>query len=360
VGNYVYSDKDLYGPSHRPQPSDIRQQNIGDCGFDSTLGSLAGQQPGRIEQAIRYDAKTQDFTVTLYKPGAGGKAEPVHVKVSQADIKMDVADGGNTTGFNHSRSDTPIWPAVYEAAYAKISEPNTKAGIKAGFQKIEGGGIWPTDAQYLVTGIRGETVKAADVQRMGMDDAYKRLHAALQERRPIELSTKGENPGAPKDGLVNHHVYMVEAVYKDKNGVVMVTLRNPWGTNKPVLEGHDKVDARITVKLKDITQGGGLDRIDIGPSPAQKPELVHPNKQHASIAPTGDKSLDKLFAAMRDPAALKQALTDFANSSQGQAIRAESRAQYAELQNQQLQAQPTQQQNQSAPTVAPQGPVMTR
>ncbi len=357
MGDHVYTDKDLYGRHHQPHPSDIKQNRIGDCGFDSTLGSLAQQQPKRIEDAIKYDAHSQSFTVTMYKQGTDGKAEAVPIQIAQSDIKTDIGQGGDTTGYHHSRNDTPIWPAVYEAAYAKISEP-PGGDIKAGFQKIEGGGIWPTDAQYMVTGVRGETVMAADIQKMGMDDAYKKIHAALQEHRPVELSTKDENPGASKDGLDNHHVYMLEGVHKDKHGEVLVTLRNPWGTNTGIGEDHDTAKAHVTVKLKDITQGGGLDRIDIGPSASQKPDLTH-NPQ-ASMMPTGDRDLDKLFATMHDPVAFGQSLKDLANSSYGQAFKAEGCAQYAELQNQQQQAQPAQQQSQPAPTQAPQGPVMTR
>jgi len=355
VGDYVYTDEDLYGRDHQPQPSDIRQNRIGDCGFDSTLGSLAHQQPKRIEDAIKYDAHSQSFTVTMYKQGPDGKAEAVLVHVAQSDIKADIGEGGDTTGFHHSRHDTPIWPAVYEAAYAKMSEP-PGGDIKAGFHRIEGGGIWPTDAQYMVTGIRGETVKAADVQHIGMDDAYKKIHTALKEGHPVALSTKDENPGAAKDGLDNHHVYMLEGIHKDKQGDVQVTLRNPWGTNTGINEGHDTPNAHITVKLKDITEGGGLNRIDIGPSPSQKPDLANPQ---ASIVPTGDKDLDHLFATMHDPAAFGQALTDLANSPYGQAFHAEGRAQYAEIQNQQLQTQLTQQQNQPAPAQVQQGPVMS-
>jgi hypothetical protein len=62
---------------------------------------------------------------------------------------------------------------------------------------------------------------------------------------------------------------------------------------------------------------------------------------------------------MNDPAAFKQAMTELSNSSSGEAFRAEGRAQHAELQNQQLQAQLTRQQTQvQAPVQA--GPVMSR
>jgi putative chitinase len=74
---------------------------------------------------------------------------------------------------------------------------------------------------------------------------------------------------------------------------------------------------------------------------------------------TGDPHMDKLLASMNDPAAFKQAMNDLSNSPYGQAFHAEGRAQYAEMQNQQLQAQVAQQQVQPHPQVQT-GPVMAR
>ncbi len=86
-------------------------------------------------------------------------------------------------------------------------------------------------------------------------------------------------------------------------------------------------------------------------SSLQKPE-------NAPGVNTGSPHMDKLMASVNDPAAFKQAMTDLSNSPTGQAFHAQGRAQYAEMQNQQLQAQVAQQHAQ--PQQVQTGPVMTR
>ena len=72
---------------------------------------------------------------------------------------------------------------------------------------------------------------------------------------------------------------------------------------------------------------------------------------------TGDRHVDSLIAALNDPVAFKQAMTELTHSPEGEAFRAQGRALHAELQNQQLQQQVIQQQMQAPPQVR-QGPVM--
>jgi hypothetical protein len=171
----------------------------------------------------------------------------------------------------------------------------------------------------------------------------------------------------PTDGLVkgdqnSGHAYMLEGVSKDPAGNVMLTLRNPWGNNYDPSQGVSSADPHVTVNLKDIIKNGHLESIDIGPAALQKLQKPQddPKKQADNLrVQTGDPHIDKLFATMHDPAALKQAMTELANSPHGEALRNATRAQPAELQNQPSQAPSTQPQIQ-AQAPASTGPVMTR
>lgn len=50
-----FAGEDLYGPSRRPQSTDIRQDELQNCYFLAPIGALAEQQSDRIRDAIRFD-----------------------------------------------------------------------------------------------------------------------------------------------------------------------------------------------------------------------------------------------------------------------------------------------------------------
>ena len=50
-----FAEEDLYGPSRRPQSTDIRQDELQNCYFLAPIGALAEQQSDRIRDAIRFD-----------------------------------------------------------------------------------------------------------------------------------------------------------------------------------------------------------------------------------------------------------------------------------------------------------------
>ncbi|MEH6420947.1 C2 family cysteine protease [Pseudomonas sp. CGJS7] len=345
-----FTDKTLYGPSGHPRSSDIEQNSLGDCYFVSPLGSLAQQQPQRLENAIKYNADKGTFTVTLYKEESPGifrdkVTKPVQIEVTQGEIEGNLTRRGGSTVDGRPGQNGPIWPAVMETAYAKMHDRNPKDGLQEGYDKTAHGG-WPADALFSLTGVHGKTLDAGDFDDMGMEKAYKTLDTALKENRPVTLATKSEDThwfraDAPQDGLVDRHAFMVERVYKNESGDVMLQVRNPWGHNQRVGEGHDTPNASISVKLKDIVDGGGLNKIDIGPSPAQQPKLK------VASAETGDRHLDSMLASLDDPAAMKQSMRDLAASPDGRQFAASGREQ---AQQQTQTAAAPQQEEAPAPT----------
>ncbi|MGO1071642.1 C2 family cysteine protease [Lysobacter sp. CA199] len=325
-----FSAATLYGPSGHPSSSDIEQNSLGDCYFVSSLGSLAQQQPERLENAIKYNAEKGTFTVTLYRehdPGwfKDNVTKAVEVEVTQREIEGNLSRRGGSTVDGHPGQNSPIWPAVMETAYAKMHDRNPKDGLQQGYDKIANGG-WPADALYTLTGVHGKTLDADDFDDMGMEKSFKRLDTALKEHRPVTLATKSEDThifsaDAPQDGLVDRHAFMVERVYKNERNEVMLQVRNPWGHNERISEGPGSPNASISVKLKDIVDGGGLNKIDIGPAPSQQPKVK------VASAETGDRHLDSMLASLDNPAALKQSMRDLAASPDGQQFAATGRSQ---------------------------------
>lgn len=287
-----YDDSDLYGPNG-PRSDDIQQNGIGDCYFVATLASVADQDPGHIQESIRYNEATETFTVTFYEPGPDGKPVEREIEVTQAEIQDNIDRGGG------SWPDGPIWPAVMEAAYAKMHlqdaplhdgkpDPRIDGGYGPGsadrigpdgkpvlkldangdpiplldengdpklgldgeplyeHEQVEVGGMGAggltSDAAYTVTGEDAHAVQAPtpteepsffDVIRdwISTESTGRMLQESLEDGATVTVSVADENPGETPDGLQGGHAYTVNRVYKDGNGVWQVELRNPWGHN---------------------------------------------------------------------------------------------------------------------------------
>lgn len=274
-----FDEKDLYA-GDKPRASDIQQDRIGDCYFVATLGAVAEQQPDRIRDAIKFDPATGNYTVTLHKEEwswlpPGYQTKEVKVEVTQQEIEDNLKRGGGSTVDNKTGTDKPIWPAVMEAAYAKMHDDNPSDGLAEGYKEIDGGKAY--DAMFAITGTEGENIEPTGLLSGSMNAELmeKQISKALGEGRPVTLSTDPENRSVwevltggegKQDGLVDNHVYVVERVYKDSNGEVKVELRNPWSTNNNVGEGKDTPNATITVNLKDLIDTEGLEYVNVGPA----------------------------------------------------------------------------------------------
>ena len=271
VSERTYDADDLYtgGADGTPSAADIDQNSLGDCFFIATAGAVADQSPGRIKDAISYNEDTGNFSVRLYD-GDDWRT----IDVSQADIQDNIERGGGSR-LDGGTGDEPIWPAVMETAYAKLRGGT----LDAGYRELDKGGK-ARDAMETITGTRGDDVSRGLVGMLGADNAYEIVNAALENDQPVTLSTDPEETAnwftgifgdedSPQDGLADNHVYVVDDIYKNDDGDVMVRLRNPWQTNNSGSVGEttdaNSDSAFITVKLDDITAGQGLEYFNIGP-----------------------------------------------------------------------------------------------
>lgn len=257
-----FTADDLYQEGG-PVPEDIGQNSIGDCYYVASLGALANTEAGRqhIRDSISYDPDTGNYTVTLYVKGPFGVPVPVQVEVTQAELQDNIERGGGSN-LDNNGGEGALWPAVMETAFAKLNDSNPANGLDEGYREISGGKA--RDAMFTLTGTDGDDVSNAFVSTFGPDVAYEVIRQAMADGRPVTLSTDPENKGAPEDGLADNHVYVVEEIYKDEDGQVMVTLRNPWGQNNT--EGKTNDSPLITVPLEQITEDGGFEYFNIGPN----------------------------------------------------------------------------------------------
>jgi Calpain family cysteine protease len=321
------------GATERPKASDIRQDAIGDCYFVAVAGAMAQGQPDRIKDAIKFNDDKDTFTVTMYKD-VGGKAQQVKIEVTQAEIADNIKRQGGSLLDNNGQK-TPVWPAVMETAYAKMNDSNHKDGLGQGYNKIDQGG-WARDAMFALTGTKGVDLSRSEANNIGEAKVFERINNAMTSGRAVTLSTDPES-GKKQDGLIDNHVYMVTRVYKDKNGDMMVDLRNPWATNTPVGEGKDSTSPTVTVKFKDVLNSGGFEEFNVGPAmktqgknkSADKEEAVggknladavpqasdatgQRNNDKQASTQTGDKYVDALVASIGNPALMRESLGNLA------------------------------------------------
>ena len=319
-----YPPERLYGPTGRPQASDIHQGQQGDCYLLSSMGTLARQQPALVAGAIGYDKATHDYLVTLHDEGGAVR----QVRVTQDDLKADASPAG---GVLSSARNGPVWPAVVEMAYAKQHERPGEAAGDALHDIGQGG--FPGPAMRRLTGSGDEAVTSdARLREMKPDRVYDMLRTALDQGRPVTVDTRYHKPGADglqQDGLVTGdaktgggHAYMLENVSRTGNDI-MLTLRNPWGNNNSPQQGVISQNPLVTVPLSKVLENQHLQQIDVGPARLERhAELGRPVR-------SDDATLDGVMQHMGDPERFRQALRDLATSPEGRAFAAEGGAQLA-------------------------------
>ncbi|RNL87647.1 hypothetical protein EFW17_00310 [Halostreptopolyspora alba] len=210
-------DYSLYGEGDEPVSWEhVNQNSLGDCWLMATMGAMARQNPGHVEEMIQENANGT-YTVTF--PGK----DPVTVT---PDLPLN-PDG--TPAFAGSNEDPPvIWPAIVEKAYADL-EGNDYSNLEnwhagAAMNTFAGG----AGMDYI-----------PDVTDTTMDE----LAGKFENGEAITLSTPPtmQLNDWPKDGtgkgdlvdddagtLVSGHVYFMTGVNRDDG---TVTLRNPWGSH---------------------------------------------------------------------------------------------------------------------------------
>jgi Calpain family cysteine protease len=275
-----HTDQQLYGANGQPQMADVDQDKLYDCYLVSSMGALAGQQPDRIRDAIRYEPDPNSpnaglFHVTLHHPARG----PIEVPVTQAEVEDNIQKGGGGTADN--RKGSPIWPSVMETAFAKLHDPNPQNNTLDDAYKVigdptRGGSLH--EAMFALIGDAGHNLryshspngssappgnnderppfdvplKKENVSRFDdANGAYVKISEALGAGKAVTLSTRNADVN---DGLMKHHAYIITDIEqrekKDGTNDVWITLRNPYAhNNNTPEENKDTSKPSITVSL---------------------------------------------------------------------------------------------------------------
>lgn len=215
-------------PNGDPDPTDVDQGSVGDCYLLSVLAGIAKGDPDKIKDLITANA---DGTYT------------VHFKDGDITVRVDqLPDDGQAD-----------WVRVIEGAY-QVHEGS--------FEEFDNGGdpaavmkaIYGGDADYKdnKSGIWDWLTGGNDI-----DDSGGQIKDALSHGRPVVAIASDGALGFDGGG----HALTVTRSY-DKDGVAMVEIRNPWGSNNGH-EGairdaggtlHDPDDGYFTMSFADFAK----------------------------------------------------------------------------------------------------------
>ncbi|WP_017557354.1 C2 family cysteine protease [Nocardiopsis baichengensis] len=187
----------------------VDQGALGDCWLMATMGAMAVQDPGAIEDMIQENVNGT-FTVTF--PGQ----DPITVT---PDLPLDAA--GNPEFASSNEEPPVIWPAVLEKAYAQMNGGD--------YSRLEN---WHPGAAMTTFGGDATDYAPDDWVPPWEDVTMDGLADKFESGESITLSTPldGEDSALvddEEDTLVSAHVYFVSDVDREAG---TVTVRNPWGS----------------------------------------------------------------------------------------------------------------------------------
>lgn len=212
---HVYAEfagNPLFGVNGARQ-SDIDQGQLADCWLLSGLGALAEDNRGLMKQNV------VDFRDGTYGVHLGDQFYRV-------DNDLPVTPTG-TPAYAKLGADNSMWVAVVEKAFAHL-RGGRNAYIDLGFGKPNLVSL----AFGATSGTRGVGSYASATDMA--NDFYTRWSA----HQACTVSFGAVPPGAP---VAEHHVYMLDSVTRNANGMVTsITLRNPWGSDGSENDGNNQ------------------------------------------------------------------------------------------------------------------------
>ncbi len=261
--SYTRAIGDLYDQEEgRINFDDVKQGAIGDCYFVAALSAvLYADVDGRVRDSfirpVRDSAGDPEHYAVRFYDYAG---RPQDVEV---DADLVRSGSGNPTyarSADSVRGDEEWAISLLEKAYAKWH---------GDYEEIGDGGS-PGDVMQALTGSHSSYRR---VKYLSDSSVLKTIRDGVAENRPLTALTYGEDDGVDYagTGVYAWHAYTLMGARETEEGVVMVQLRNPWGSGEPADNGDDDGIFEITGETfrrlyVGIGIGGGLNPDTVAPN----------------------------------------------------------------------------------------------
>ena len=193
---------------------DVKQGQMGNCGFCAALAAVARQNPDVIKNAITENrnasGEVESYTVRLYLRDDSGRLRPRDIQVDAKQFGQNAIQNGDASWVK-----TEIWTKVVEKAFAQAMGGYAKSLRES----------WPETVTEALTGVDAKSVAPKDT-------SFAQLQSDVAAGKPVSVWTpKGDGKNLREANMIADHAYAV-VDSKVENGVQMVKLYNPWGPNQ--------------------------------------------------------------------------------------------------------------------------------
>jgi hypothetical protein len=198
-----FSNEPLFA-ANGPTQDDIRQGDMGDCYYLSTLATIAKVDPARIEHSIE-QMSDGTYVVEIFK---GSTPEYVHV-----DGELPTWSNGAPVYANLGQGDS-MWVAIMEKAFAVVrTGADSYASLNSGWM----------DESFSTFGL----ASTGFYSFANSTSLMTTLEGQLAANKAVTIGINTPALGAP---LIGDHAYEVVGTVADPSGNgTDVELRNPWG-----------------------------------------------------------------------------------------------------------------------------------
>jgi Calpain family cysteine protease/Bacterial pre-peptidase C-terminal domain len=218
---------------------DVKQGQLGDCYYLSTLSSIA-QEKSSFIQDMFIDNGDNTFTVRFFNNNVADYVTVDRWLPTDSNGRLVYASAGASA----TNSSNELWVALAEKAYAQLAELGWSRNIDStdAYGAIEGG--WMSDAMEQLTGLStserfltNETTTPAMTKQELIDLVNSN-----------KLLTAGFVNGS-KYGVVNEHAYTITS-YNASSDTFF--LRNPWATSHVSLTMAQLMDVKTYIQWSNV------------------------------------------------------------------------------------------------------------
>ena len=236
-------------PTFSPElvnPADIKQGNVGNCWFISSLTNLANMAGGVSRICVKHDTKVGvygflfcrdgqwvssivDDKLYLTKPNWDeisverymfDKVQPNDEEDPEKVYQRVYQSGSGALFFAHCRAKNETWLPLLEKAYAKAH---------GDYSALRGG--WTGEGLEDLTG--GVTTELFTSDILDVDEFWEKELMKVNVEFLFGCCTGNIDYGyGERDGITEIHTYSVMDARTTKSGERLLKLRNPWGTPK--------------------------------------------------------------------------------------------------------------------------------